>query len=233
MIIILIVSVGASVFLLDNWDQRLTLTTTMLSGLCGLATFYIAILLYDRYGVESTTHQKSVAAIDELLDEMQKIHFILGYFPKAVQGEPPHDYIIGLTLRSNKDLVLKNMSPEDLSSPLYYKRSGMFGCVHLAEKAENLIYLPHSIYDAANKLTVFEYSNSELTKDLRPVTILSANSDRLNADNETLDGTSTYIPKTGYSVIQFIDYYFGVRDSIIKWYKENNVKLDHLNFEYK
>lgn len=86
MIIILIVSVGASVFLLDHWDQRLTLTTTMLSGLCGLATFYIAILLYDRYGVESTTHQKSVAAIDELLDEMQKIHFILGYFPKAVQG---------------------------------------------------------------------------------------------------------------------------------------------------
>ena len=29
------------------------IATTMLSGLCGLATLYVAILLYDRYGMES------------------------------------------------------------------------------------------------------------------------------------------------------------------------------------
>lgn len=233
LLIIVALSITAPWIWTDDIKEGLTLATTILSGLCALVTFYIAILLYDRYGVESTAHQKSIEAIDELLAEMQKIHFILGYFPKTEQGEPPHDYIIGLSLRSNKELVIRNISPEDLSSPLYYKQSGMFACVHLVEKAENLIYLPHSVFEAANQLSVFEYSNSDLTRDSRPMMILSANSDRLNADNETLDGISTHIPKTNYSVIQFIDYYFGIRDSIVKWYKDNNVNLDHLNIEYK
>lgn len=62
---------------------------------------------------------------------------------------------------------------------------------------------------------------------------LLAHSDKLSANHETFDVESTYIPKTSYSVIQFIDYYFDIRDAIVLWYKENGVDISQLNIEFR
>ena len=58
----------------DGLKEYAVDATTMLSGLCGLATLYIAILLYDRYGVESKAKERTQKAIEETITEMQKVN---------------------------------------------------------------------------------------------------------------------------------------------------------------
>lgn len=231
LIIIIIGSVLASVALTTKLESGLLLTTTILSGLCGLATFYIAILLYDRYGIDAATRQKSMEAIGGLITEMQKVNFVLGYYPEAPKDETPSDFIISLSFRSKKENVIKYISQTDLLSILCYKQSGMYGCTQLAEKASNLVFLPSSIYAATQKLSVFEYSESNQTKDSRPNTVLSAFSDVINADKDSLDASLTFIPKTEYKVCDFIDSYFAIKEAIIQWYKDNDVDIRKLNIE--
>lgn len=233
LLIIVAISIIAPWIWTSDIKEGLTLATTMLSGLCALATFYIAILLYDRYGMNATSNQRAIEDIEQLIAEMQKVNFVLCHYSKTEEGETPNDYIISLSFRSSKESAIENISPEALSSPLYYKKSGMYGCLLLSEKANNLVFLPSTIFQAVNKISVFEYSNTNIAKDLRPVTTLLAHSDKLSANHETLDVESTYIPKTSYSVIQFIDYYFDIRDAIVLWYKENGVDISQLNIEFR
>lgn len=203
--------------------------TTMLSGLCGLATLYIAILLYDRYGMESKSKERTIIAIEETIAEFQKVHFILCFYSDKKDEEIPTDYIISLFFQSKKEDVTKYFSPEALSSLLYYKISGMYVCSQLVEIVQSKVFLPKSIAEAANRLSVFEYESQNIDKDTRPITTLTASSDRINNQNDALDGSNVNIPKQQMSVIQFIDAYFGVKEAIIKWYKDNNIDPSDLN----
>lgn len=231
LLVIIVGSVIASVALSLDWESGLLLSATIMSGLCGVATFFIAILLYDRYGIDSATRQKSMEAISSLINEMQRVNFILGYYPETHDGEAPSDFILGLSFRSKKEDVIKYISSSDCLSILCYKYSGMYGCTQLVEKASNLVFLPSPIYSAVKKLTVFEYSESKQTKDSRPVTVLSSFSDVFKADKDSLDADETFIPKTNYKVCDFVDYYFAIKGEIVKWYKENGVDIQKLNIE--
>ena len=202
----------------------------MLSGLCGLATLYIAILLYDRYGVESKTKERTLAAIEETIAEIQKVQFILCYYSDD-KGGTPTDYIISLSFQGTKERALDLFTPESLSSPLYYKSSGMYGCSQVVNNTQSKVFLPKSIAEAINKLNVFKYEPQTIAKDTRPITTLSASSDKINNLNDSLDGTDTNLPEEQYSVIQFIDAYYGIRDAILEWYKTNNIETSDLNIQ--
>ena len=114
-----------------------TTSTTMLSGLCGVATLFIAILLYDRYGVETKTKERSVEAINMLIDDMQNVQFLVNH--KAAE---PEDFILTLTFQSKRQRIEENISAESLSSTLYYKQSAMYACSRLVEKNTANIFLP-------------------------------------------------------------------------------------------
>lgn len=213
----------------DGLKEYAVDATTMLSGLCGLATLYIAILLYDRYGVESKAKERTQKAIEETITEMQKVNFVLCFFSDSKTDGAYNDYIISLSLQSKKESVTEHFTPETLSSTLFYKNSGMFGCSQLAENICSKVYLPKDISDAVEKLSVFYYNTQTIAKNTRPITVLSASSSNINNLGDTLDGENTCIPEEQYSVIQFIDAYFGVKEAIIDWYCKNNVDISELN----
>ncbi|WP_155808506.1 hypothetical protein [Xylanibacter brevis] len=209
-------------------DYAVTVTT-MLSGLCGLATLYVAILLYDRYGMESKSKERTIIAIEETIAEFKKVHFILCFYSDKKDDETPTDYIISLFFQSKKENVTKYFTPEALSTLLYYKTSGMYVCSQLAEIIQSKVFLPKSIAEAAKRLSVFEYETQNIDKDTRPITTLTASSDRINNQNDALDGSNVNIPKQQMSVMQFIDAYFGVKEAIIDWYKENGIDTTNMN----
>ena len=216
-------------FLCDDLVDYSTKVTTMLSGLCGLATLYIAILLYDRYGVESKTKERTLAAIEETIAEIQKVHFILCYYSDIQAKGTPKDYIISLSFQGTKERALEYFSPESLSEPLYYKSSGMYGCSLVVNNTQSKVFLPKSIAEAVNKLNVFKYESRTIARGTRPITTLSASYDKINNLSDSLDGADTNLPEEQYSVIQFLDAYYGVKDAILKWYEENNIETKDLN----
>jgi hypothetical protein len=113
-------------------DFALT-ATTMLSGLCGLATLFVAILLYDRYGMESKAKETTLKSIEETIAELQKVDFTLCYYADSKDGSTPENYIIPLSFQSKKERVTEYFTPEDLSSLLYYKGSAMYVCSQLVD----------------------------------------------------------------------------------------------------
>jgi len=205
-----------------------TSSTTMFSGLCGLATFFIAILLYDRYGVEENTSKQSIEAIDKLIDEMQRVKFFLCYYTEDEKGDKS-DYIFSLSIQSSKDSITELMTEQSLSTTLFYKDSGMYGCVQLVERNCNSIYLPKSISQALLKLSVFQYDTVTIETNTRPITTLSASSEKIDAHKDKLNAEDCKVPKTAYSVIQFLDAYFAVKEEIVKWYKTNGIEMSKLN----
>ena len=66
---------------------------------------------------------------------------------------------------------------------------------------------------------------------MRPLTTICAYSDEINANAETMDGDNCYIPKAELSVVRFLDVYFAIKQSIIDWYKANDIDLNNLNIE--
>lgn len=214
---------------MSDWGDFTIKVTTMLSGLCGLGTLYIAILLYDRYGIEAKTGEKVHSDVEAVITELQKVNFVLCSYPEYEDGDTPQDFIIPMSFQSVKEYVVEHITPQALSSILYYKDSGMYGCVQLVQKARSCVYLPKSIMESVEKLSITRYESSDLKKEDRPITTLSSFSDKISNGNDSLDGDNTRIPEANYSVIQFIDAYFCVKEAIVKWYKDNGIDTTNLN----
>lgn len=223
------VSIVIPIFTHNGFQDYVVTATTMLSGLCTLVTLIVAILLYDRYGIESKAKETTLKAVEETIAELQKVDFTLCYYADAKNGETPTSYIIPLSFQSKKERVTEYFTPEDLSSKIYYKGSAMYVCSQLVENIRSKVFLPKTISDAAQKLFVFKYESQNVPKDTRPITTLSGNSEKISCLNDSLDGTNTYIPEEQYSVIQFVDTYFGVKEAIVDWYKENSIDMSALN----
>ena len=200
--------------------------TTMLSGLCGLITLLVAIRLYDKYGVESKAKERNMKAVEDAIAELQKVDFIINYQAENKDGETPINYVISLTFQSNKEQITKYLSPEALSSLLYYKGSGMYGCLQVSENIRSNLFLPTNIVDAATKLAVFKYEPQNIDTEKRPLTTLSASSVKIRA----LDGPDYNLPEQHLTVIQFIDAYFEIKESILGWYKSQGIETRELNF---
>ena len=228
-ILIVALSLLAPAFFCEGLVDYAGKVATLLSGLCGLGTLCVAIMLYDRYGVEGKKKERTMAAIEETITEIQKVHFILCYYSDDRKNGTPTDFLVSLPFQGTKERALEFFTPESLSAPLYYKYPGMYGCSQVVNKTQSKVFLPKSIAEAVNKLNVFKYEPQTIAKGTRPITTLSASSDMINNLNDSLDGTDTNLPEEHYSVIQFLDAYYGVKEAILNWYKENNIDTRGLN----
>lgn len=201
-----------------------TTATTMLSGLCAVATLYIAILLYDRYGVEEKTNSRSIEAINALITDLQKLKFFIN-FKSAATSES----FIMLNIKSSQQRIDEYMSAECLSSVLYYRQSAIYACSRFVEKNLDNAYLPKPIADALKAFDVCVYTEVNIHKNTRPLTTISALSPAINAGAGEFDGDNCYSPEPELSVVRFLDSYFTIKQSIIDWYKTNDIDLNKLN----
>ena len=210
----------------DSLKDYFLSSTTMLSGLCGLVTLYIAILLYDRYGVESKNKEQIFNAIQNVISELQSISFSIRS-KVEVKGEC-NDYFINMTFQTDKQKIIELLPEDVLSSTLYYKWSGMYACSHIVNKLQSDIFLPPPIVKALNKISVFYYEQINLQEQNKPFTTLMAFLENTDYKNDI----SIYIPKEGYTVIQFLDAYFGVKDAIIEWLESYDIDTKDLNLTF-
>ena len=201
----------------------------ILAAVCGLITVVIAIMLYDRYGVGAKAKERIMDAVNDAIEEIQKVDFVLLFNSEGKGKDAPKDYVITLSFQSKKENVTEYLTPEALSSTLYYKYSGMAGCSQLCQRTQSSVFLPKKIVEAVQRLSVFTYEQQDVAEGTRPLTILSAHSDTINNSADTLDGKDTYVPTQALSVVQFVDAYFGVKAAIVEWYKNNGINPTNLN----
>lgn len=149
-----------------------------------------------------------------------------------INNETPSDYVITLSFQSNRKLIEELFTAETLSSTMLYKQSGAFACSQLVEKHDYDVFLPKSIAEKLRKIRVFKYNPCQVSKDARAISILSAYSDKIDNNADTLDAESCCIPEENYSVTQFFDIYFDIREAIFQWYKENGLKIERLNMKF-
>lgn len=227
-VLVLVLCVIISICCSDNCKDFFSLFTTMLSGLCGLATLYIAVLLYDQYGVESKAKEINLKAIQLLVSEMQKVHFILHSKLETDNDGTTSDCVICIDFQSDKDKITDALTPESLSELLYYSDSGMYGCSIIVNKLQSNVFIPSPIADALKQLLVFKYEPQIIEKQTRPFTILKAYSEQIDCSNDS----NINLPNRKLSVAQFLDKYFEVKDAIKKWYQNNEIELKDLNLTY-
>lgn len=62
---------------------------------------------------------------------------------------------------------------------------------------------------------MFKYEPQDIAKDTRPITTLTASSDKINNLNDTLDGAVVSVPEQQLSVVQFLDACYGVKQAVV------------------
>lgn len=212
---------------LSELESFATTATTMLSGLCSVATLYIAILLYDRFGVEEKTNSRSIEAINALITDLQKLKCVINYKSAATS-----ESLIMLNIKSSRQCIDEYMSADCLSSVLYYRKSAIYACSRFVEKNLDNTFLPKPIADALKAFDVCVYTEANIHKNTRPLTTISALSLAINADTGEFDGDNCYSPEPELSVVRFLDAYFAIKQSIIDWYKTNDIDLNKLNINH-
>ena len=129
----------------ESVNQTLNLSGTLISAICTVLTLMIALVLFNKFGVETPLIEKSSAKVFELLEEIKEINFSIGsdkiYF--RVQMSDPFKYNKWIESQYGEKLV--------------FSENYLNGLVKLF-KISNNPFIPPAISEKMDKLQFFTLS---------------------------------------------------------------------------
>lgn len=193
----------------------------IIAAVCGIITTIIAILLYDKYGVDKKIVDKNLEVVLQFVDELKKTRIII-----KSEGKSDGRYTMFIDFKF-KELGKQNFLSENRHDKLYFKLDYCYGLNNLFEICMNP-FMPSEICDKFNKISMT--SLSKITEEDKQVDYAVA---LCPSSFHELDDKDNYIGKLNrhdFTVGEFIDDYVAVKDAIKKWLKAHNVDDSSLNF---
>ncbi|HWB25621.1 MAG TPA: hypothetical protein VG738_09080 [Chitinophagaceae bacterium] len=148
LIITLILSFGVPFIFMgknESINQTLNLSAALIGSISSILTFIIALLLYNKFGVESTFVEKSSSKIFELIEKIKETNFSIssdrGYF--RIQMSNPFKY--------NKWIE------SYYSEKLVFADNYLTGLIKLFEISNNP-FIPPSVSEKVERLQFFTLS---------------------------------------------------------------------------
>lgn len=191
-------------------------TTKLLSAICSLATLVIAILLFNKYVINSKLIEKKIQRVFKLIEEFNKIELIV----QLNNSIGPNPYRIIFVRFNDKDA--KKLIKDFSNMPVYF----MFNFTEVAGKINSLCndpFMPNNIVEAAKPLRVAIFT--PIQNKAPEYAIVSCPSNKKSKIN--IVGV---INKEEMTLDEIINAFENIRKEIKKWMKDNSSgKLD-INF---
>lgn len=191
--------------------------STLIGACCGVITLLIAILLYNKYGIDQSITDKQLKVVFDIVDELKKtVVFALSN---------TSSYFARLNFWTT-DISELSFGPHSyLDDTVYFKLSYAHAFNHLYELSQEP-FAPKEISEAIKNIQL--YMLSEVKQEYREerYVILFANSDE-NVSNGDVVGKCNNIDMT---LRDYIQNYQKVKDSIKTWLLGHGVDTKNLNF---
>lgn len=124
----------------EEFNQTLNIIGTLISSITGLLTLIIAIILFNKFGIDSPLMQRNTEVVFSFLEEFKKTNFI-------IQGKNFGLYV------SIQDQNNKHYEKWE-EQKLLFSREYLIGLERLIKISESP-FMPKSIYDKVNKLRFY------------------------------------------------------------------------------
>lgn len=217
-IVLLIISIliGLSLFPLfiiaegESINSAIGVSATVLSGLATLITLIIALLLYNKYGIEETVLQKRTEAVIALLSELKKTRFVF-------ESPDSNYYMIRIKW------IEKNYFEEKYSEELVFSSNYYIGMEKLTALVDDL-FLPKTIVEKYSNLQFIVMTNLK-PEELKKYTKVDIAGYK-NPDNIKYG----FLNDKKMTLIDFITYITDLKSEAENWLKENSNKDVDLNY---
>ena len=205
--------------LVDDALKVIDSISALIGACCGVITLLIAILLYNKYGIDQSITDKQLKVVFDIVDELKKTVVF------ALSTSNSGSYFARLSFWST-DLSGFGHGPHSyLDETLYFKVSYAHAFNHLYELAQDP-FAPKEVSEAIQAIQLFMLS--EVKQELRAerYVILYANSDE-NVSNRDIVGKFNDIDMT---LRDYIRNYQKIKESIKTWLLGHGVDSKNINF---
>jgi hypothetical protein len=157
-IFILILTIGLAVLLpivfrekTEDFNQTLNIIGTLISSIAGLMTLLIAIMLFNKFGIETPLLQKNTEVVFSFLEEFKKTSF-------QIQGK---SFGLFIRIQDQHHKHFEDWYGQKLLFSTEYS-AGLEKLIKLSESP----FMPKSIYEKVNKLSFYILSMDVKDEDL-------------------------------------------------------------------
>ena len=177
---------------------------------CSLITLIIAIFLFDKYGIERSLKDKNFAAVNSLMEDLLNT--------KVMIQSSSNTVLCNINFQSNYNRYC-DLSPEELSSQLFFSEEALNGLSDLFYKATKNLFLPpeivKSILPLSNSLATMYAENKKSISQI-PNWVVYIMGRGLSKQNDKF-----FSPTTPISLQYFLDCLDGLKQSCKKWLMDN------------
>ncbi len=201
-----------------RFKDYVTNAATILSGLCGLGTLVIAILLYDKYGVEKKIVDKNLEVVLQFVEELRKTTL-------CIKGESESGSYALMVNLLDRAIEKGEFMSRYLDDKLFFNLNYGYALSNLYEISNNP-FMPSEISDCFKKIMLGVLP--EITEeDKKGGYAVVTGSTVMLEDNDSIIGK---LNGQNYTLGEFINIYMSVVEAIKHWLKSHNVDDKCLNF---
>ena len=178
---------------------------------CSLITLIIAIYLFDKYGIERSLKDKNFAAVNSLMEDLLNL--------KVMIQSSSNSLLCNIDFQIDYNIYSSDLSPEELSSQLFFSEEALYGFSDLFNKATKNLFLPpeivKSILPLSKSLAALYSENKESISQI-PNWVVYIMGLGLSKQNNKV-----FSPMTPVSLQFFLECLDGIKQSCKKWLMEN------------
>lgn len=193
----------------------------IIAALCGVITTIIAILLYDKYGVDRKIIDKNLEVVLQFVDELRKTTiYIHG------ESKTGGSYAMMINLWS-KPINKGDFMSRYLKDKIFFKLNYGYALNNLYEISKNP-FMPPEIGEKFQKITLHVLPEIKEEDKQNGFAIVSSSANRFESDDK--DQIIGKLNGHDFTLGEYLDDYVEVRDAIRQWLKAHNVDDSSLNF---
>ena len=193
----------------------------IIAAVCGVITAIIAILLYDKYGVDKKIVDKNLEVVLQFVDELRKTTIY-------IHGESKAGGSYAMMINFwNKPIEKDGFMSRCLNDKLFFKLNYGYALNNLYEISKNP-FMPPEIGEKFQKITLRVLP--EITEEDKQYGYAVATGSVNMLELEDKDMIVGKLNGHAFTVGEYIDNYMEVRNAIKQWLKAHNVDDSSLNF---
>lgn len=217
-VILIVLSVGVPLLLNTSVEDAIHVIdhiSFIIAAVCAIITTVIAILLYDKYGVEKTVLDKNLKIVLQVIDELKKNNC-------WANGD---SCVIKINFWTTEIAHFNNLS-NYLNAPLYFKIGYADVYDRLFELGSDPL-LPHTISEKIRKLQLGILTESKLENMSDNYFVVSSYCGITKEREDCLIGK---LNGKDMTLKEFVLDFMEVKKTIKQWLKAHNVDDSSLNF---
>lgn len=223
LIVLLVLAVIIPICLSSLGEQALSVVdsvSALIGAFCGIITLLIAILLFNRYGIDQSVVDKNLKVVLDIVDELKKKTVLV--FSDTNSGS----YFIQLNFWDSSLIELdRGIMRRNLDDTVYFRLSYAYGFNRLYDLSQDP-FVPKEIASAIKNIQLVMLSEVKKEDRAKRHAVISV---RDETPIEHADVVGKFNDKD-QTLREYIQNYLKVKESIKIWLVNHNVSPDSLNF---